>query len=74
MRIASPSRTAGRVRQNAARRVILSGDTPARGRSCVKNMPTHSVVSAFFQIPRGVFLALVAAQNMSVSSQMEVVS
>ena len=73
MRIANPRGNAGRLRQNAARRVILSCCTAAPGRFCTLNLPVSSIVSVFFRNRHGVFLALAGAQDKPVSMQMEAV-
>jgi len=71
MRIAKPRGNAGRLRQNAAQRVILSCRTAAQVRFRTLNLPVYAIVSVFFRNPHGVFLALTGAQDVPVSSQME---
>jgi hypothetical protein len=71
MRIANPRGNAGRLRQNAAQRVILSCCAAAQARFRTLNLPVYSIVSVYFRNRHGVILASAGAQDMSVSSQTE---
>jgi hypothetical protein len=63
MCIASHRRKTGRLRQNAARRVILSGSTPAKRWFFTGIMPISSIISVFFRNGRGLFLALAGSDD-----------
>jgi hypothetical protein len=63
MCIASRKRITGRLRQNAARRVILSGYSPGKLRYFTGNMPISSIISVYFRNRRGVFLALAGCES-----------
>ena len=57
MCIANPRENTGCLRQNAARRVILSGYSPVKQWYFMSNMPISSIISAFFRNRSGAIFA-----------------